>query len=467
MSTSARGQGRPELVRLPFYYGWINLVVAALAMVCTLPGRTHGLGLVTEPLLKDLSVDRVTYAQINLWATLIGAAFCLPAGRLIDRYGARVVLVCVSVGLGLAVLGLSALSQPGATRAAEVLAGWRLDIGAATLLTSALFVTITLTRGFGQSALSVVSLSIVGKWFSRRLGLAMGVYSLLMGFGFAGAFRGVGWLLSHPLVSGWRPVWDGMGWFLLVGLTLLGLLVRPTPEQYGLVVDGVPAPAGLPAEKPSGFTLGQALRTPAFWVFALAASFYSLASSGISLFNQAILEEIGFDRLAYYKLLTLTTLVGLATNFLGGWLAGRFPIGLVLGAAMTVMALSLFALPSLNTYPQLVLYGVSWGAAGGVVTVVFFTFWGHAFGRLHLGNIQALAQILTVLASALGPLLLAECRQRALSYMPAFYGLAPVAAILGLAAWWVPIPKASEADAARAASTSDFKEGVLLHADND
>ena len=31
-----------------FYYGWIVLGVAALAMVGALPGRTQGLGLITE-----------------------------------------------------------------------------------------------------------------------------------------------------------------------------------------------------------------------------------------------------------------------------------------------------------------------------------------------------------------------------------------------------------------------------------
>ena len=41
---------------LPFYYGWVNLAVAALAMVGTLP-RTQGLGLITEPLLADLQLD--------------------------------------------------------------------------------------------------------------------------------------------------------------------------------------------------------------------------------------------------------------------------------------------------------------------------------------------------------------------------------------------------------------------------
>ena len=42
-------------VRAPgLYYGWIVLLVAAAAMVGTLPGRTQGLGLITEPLLADL-----------------------------------------------------------------------------------------------------------------------------------------------------------------------------------------------------------------------------------------------------------------------------------------------------------------------------------------------------------------------------------------------------------------------------
>ena len=44
------------------YYGWIVLVVAALAMVGTLPGRTQGLGLVTEPLLAPGVISSVYIA---------------------------------------------------------------------------------------------------------------------------------------------------------------------------------------------------------------------------------------------------------------------------------------------------------------------------------------------------------------------------------------------------------------------
>jgi hypothetical protein len=55
------------------YYGWIVLGVAAAAMVGTLPGRTQGLGLITEPLLTDLGIDRLAYAELNFWATILGS----------------------------------------------------------------------------------------------------------------------------------------------------------------------------------------------------------------------------------------------------------------------------------------------------------------------------------------------------------------------------------------------------------
>jgi len=56
---------RPDLRKTSFLPGtvlvWVHIVVAALAMVATLPGRSHGLGLVTEPLLADLHLSRVEY----------------------------------------------------------------------------------------------------------------------------------------------------------------------------------------------------------------------------------------------------------------------------------------------------------------------------------------------------------------------------------------------------------------------
>src|SRR5438270_8331505 len=132
----------------------LAVVVAAGAMVATLPGRTHGLGLVTEPLLADLGLDRVGFAAVNFWATLIGAAFCVPAGWLLDRLGVRPVLAGTALALGAVVVGMS-----------------QLPVGVGLV---ALFPFVLLTRGLGQSALSVASLALIGKAAGRRPGLAMG-----------------------------------------------------------------------------------------------------------------------------------------------------------------------------------------------------------------------------------------------------------------------------------------------------
>ena len=50
------------------------------------------------------------------------------------------------------------------------------------------------------------------------------------------------------------------------------------------------------------------------------------------------------------------------------------------------------------------------------------------------------AQMLTVLASALGPLLLAKCHAATGSYAMVFYTLAGLVTLLALAAWFVRLP---------------------------
>src|SRR5262245_37058961 len=214
MESSSAQVTRPSLApaRLPFYYGWVNMTVAALAMVGTLPGRTQGLGLITEPLIRDLQIDRVVFAQINLWATLIGSLFCLAIGRLVDRFGSRAVLTTVSLLLGAVVVVMS---------------------GIHTVLLLA--VLIMLTRGLGQSALSVVSLTIVGQWFLRRLNLAMAVYTIVLSAGVMIAFPVVGSIVTG---SGWRAAWAGIGAALLLGLAPASwILVRRSPESCGLSLD--------------------------------------------------------------------------------------------------------------------------------------------------------------------------------------------------------------------------------------
>lgn len=401
---------------LPFYYGWVNVAVAALAMVGTLPGRTQGLGLITEPLLRDLQIERVLFAQINLWATLVGALFCLGVGRLIDRFGGRAVMTVVSALLGGVVLWMS-----------------RAEGAAAVAL------LITLTRGLGQSALSVVSITLVGKWFVRRLNTAMAAYTVALSVGFMVAFPLVG---AAVVVYGWRAAWAAVGLSLLLALApLCWLLARRSPEACGVTPDDVPEAVEAAREGADGRSLREALATPAFWVFGLASAVYGLIASGIALFNESILAERGLDASVYHRSLVIVALTSLLGNFLGGWLTSKWRVNRLLALSMFLLGGALLALPQVSTQAHVAAYAVVMGLAGGFVIVIFFSFWSQAYGRAHLGRIQGAAQALTVVASAVGPLLLAECVTRTGSYATMFYLLAVVVSVLGLFAWFLRLPR--------------------------
>ena len=391
-------------------YGWYVVLVAAAAMVGTLPGRTQGLGLVTEPLLADLQIDRVGYAELNFWATMLGSAGAVGIGPLIDRLGSRAMVTIVPLALGAVVCAMSR------THSFAALAVW-----------------VTLTRALGQSALSVVSLTMIGQWFVRKIDAAMAVFSIVMSIGFMIAFPAVGALVQQ---RGWRVAWLAVGLTLIVVLAPLGwIIVRRGPE-----VSGEPVIA-------SGYRWTEALRTPAFWIFAVGTSLYGLVASGIGLFNESILAERGFSADVYYQTLAITAMTALAGNFAGGWLATRVALEKLMAVSLLVLAAGLLALPHVATRTHVTLWATAMGLGGGLVMVLFFSVWPRVFGRRELGRIQGSAQALTVVASALGPLLLAWCIAWTGSYAAMFRILAGVIAVVSVAAFIVPLPAGAPLDA--------------------
>lgn len=403
------------------FYGWYVVLVAAAAMVGTLPGRTQGLGLITEPLLADLGLARVAYAELNLWATLAGSVGAIGVGQLLDRFGSRVVLTLVALALGLVVVAMSQAST---------------IVGLA--------VGVTLTRALGQSALSVVSLAMIAPWFVRKIDTAMAIYSVTLSIGFMLAFPAVGALVQQ---RGWRMAWLAIGLALTAGLAPLAwVLVRRGPDAMSLYPDGGTAPAAAAsADRPDRleFTWTAALTEPAFWIFAIGTALYGLVASGIGLFNESVLAQRGFGAEVYYQTLVVTAMTALGGNFLGGWLLATVPLARLMGASLLVLAAGLVALPHVSTLAQVMAWATAMGLGGGLVMVLFFSVWPRVFGRRHLGRIQGTAQALTVVASAVGPLLLAWCMEWTGSYAAIFRLLAGLISLVAVAAFVAPMPAAA------------------------
>jgi MFS family permease len=404
---------RSWAARVPFYYGWVNVVVAAIAMSATLPGRTYGLGLIKEPLRSDLGISDLGFNFLNFWAIVLGAVLVLPAGKLIDRSGSRTALVVIAAALGACVLLMSR--------------AWN---------ETSLFITLTLVRGLGQGALSVVAIALVGKWFKRRAGPAMGVFTVLLAFGFVAPIFAVGGAVK---TEGWRVAWAWVGYALLFGLVPLGwLFARSTPESCGVVPDEPELELG---GQTYSVPLSGALRTPAFWAFTAAATLFNLVFSALTLDNEALLVEHGLDGRQMNDLILGVLMVsGLPANIVAGWLARRQPMGRLLAVGVAILALSLAVFPIIRSAGMATTYAALLGISGGIITVIYFAVYGHTYGRGHLGVIQAVVQVLSVLASATGPLLLAACREYAGQTAPFFYLFAVMAVLLAVLAWIVPVP---------------------------
>jgi MFS family permease len=164
----------------------------------------------------------------------------------------------------------------------------------------------------------------------------------------------------------------------------------------------------------------------------------------IGLFNESILAERGFGPSIYYQTLAVTAMTALAGNFIGGWLAVIVPLNRLMAISLFVFAGGLLWLPHVTTPLQVMLWATSMGLGGGLVMVLFFSVWARFYGRRQLGRIQGVAQALTVVASAAGPLLLAACVEWTGSYRVMFYALGATVGVFGFAALIVPLPPPPE-----------------------
>ena len=429
-----------RIARLLRDYSIAAIVIGALAMVATYPGRSHGLGMYTEPLLKDLNLadneGRFTFSVLSFWATVLGSAFCLPIGWLLSRYGQRFVLMLHFVLLGASVLVLSY--------------AWSL---------TSLFIGLLLTRGFGQAALSVVSITIVSNAHEReKLGMAMAAFAALSLPFHIVLIQLVGWGLGD-LGASWRTVSATTG-IIIFCLAVFGFCI-PVRARFQATSSSLAWLRGLLkknsrhsdgskkvfiAEDPSaikkvGVPIAEALRSAAFWAFALTISLWGMIYAGSSLFQQDIFLERGFSRELYFSVLTYTAVVGLFSKFAFGWLNNRIKLNQLLALTMLLTSVSLVGLPLSKVAWHAYVYATFGGIASGGVALLFFSCWGMLFGHRDLGYIQAIAQMFTVFASAIGPLLFAWVKKQTDSYSTIFFSLSALAFLLSIWAAFVPLPK--------------------------
>ena len=347
------------------------------------PGQTYAISLFVNPMIEDLGWSRTTVSGLYTAGSLTAAAAMFLVGRLLDRYGARVMLPAVVTLFGFALVFMSFTSQQ-----------LHLYAGFASI------------RTLGQGSLTLIPTTVVALWFVRLRGRVMALNSL-------GSVASQAALppLIHLLISafGWRSAWIALA-LLVWGLLLLpaALLVRRSPESVGLLPDGTSEPSDQqitsPGEREINFTLSEALKTRTFWLLIFAGSSQSLIGTALVFHHVSVMDSRGLDVLVAASALSVIAPGALAGTFLAGFLCDRFSNRFVLVGGQLVLVFAML-LTFVMAHPwQAIIYGGSLGLAGGILMTTAAVIWPNYYGREHLGSIRGVVTSGMVASAALGPL---------------------------------------------------------------
>ena len=393
--------------RAPLYYGW-TIVAAGVLGNATSAGFIFWATAVYIPAVSDgLGVGRFPVVAAFVAGQALSAAVGPPAGAYMDRHGARRAL---AIGTVIAPLGLVLASF-----ATEL---WHLYVGWAVV-------------GVGRPFLLPTTYNwLATRWFERRRQSALGLVTV--GFGIGGVLLPA--IAALEAAFGWQGTMQitAVVLALVQGLTAL-LVVRDTPQEMGLAVEGgrTRAGDGAAAAPLTGFTLNDAMRGPTFWLIA----------SGMALFfmGQGAVNVLGVDFFDSRGVAGGATILGIAASIRA---AGRLPVGLLLSRVHRVFALAVVVALSQavalavvipgTAMPQVVAFIVLWGGGGIFVPMIDALLLTRAFGVRHYGSISGAA-----LGIAFGGQLVAPTAGSALfdatqSYTSAFTLYAAVSALAGL-----------------------------------
>jgi MFS family permease len=286
--------------RAKVFYGWWVALVAALGLFLnTGTIVVFSFGVFAKAMGQEFHSGRAKISLAFTIHNLTAALFVPLAGRLVDHYGPRRVLLPFTALFGLILVSSKILSD----------AIWQLYV---------FYFALGLVSG---GAGAMLYTNVISHWFDRHRGLALSVMMLGMGSG-AIVMPSV----AQRLVTtfGWRVAYCIFGLtVLLIALPMLAVFLKERPENMGLLPDGA---AEVPTSTPTavneiGLTLREAVNTPAFWIIVSVLFLVTASVHACFIHLPALLTDRG----------STAQLAAFASSLLGvGLFIGRVGCGYLL-----------------------------------------------------------------------------------------------------------------------------------------
>jgi len=329
------------------FYGWWNVAASFVGLSLSYAMFTvFAFGTFVGPLQAEFGWMRgpMSFALTIANISVVIASPLL--GALIDRVGARRVMVVSIVLLGLCVASMSRLTG---------------DIRHYYLMHA-------LIPLLGAGTLPLAYSRIIVAWFEKRRGLALGI--ALSGFGVGAAMVPAlaQWMIGQ---FGWREAYLLFGGLiLLISLPLAAFVLREKPAQMGLLPDGVARPEDFetPAgavPKWAGFTLAESARTRPFWFMVVSIVLIGVGITSILAHLVPMLIGRGVPPAQAAFAMSLLGLGLIFGRILSGWLMDRFFAPYVAAGFQLGMIVGLVILALDFSGPLAFLAGISVGLATG------------------------------------------------------------------------------------------------------
>ena len=400
------------------------MLAASVVAVALVAGTSFwSFGLYIDPLEREFGWSRWEVSGGFSIALLVGSVASPLIGRGVDRYGPRRVILLGAVLTAGSFLLLATTSE---------LWQW--------------FLYQSITAVFRNMMFFIPFQTLVSRWFDRKRGLAVGI----LGTGFS--------MGGFVVVPALQAVIEAVQWegslvvSAIVTVAVIAplslLLIRDHPSDLGLEVDGDEAPEGEPTAEvvQTGLTDRQALRTPLFWVIALALMFFFFSMFGWTSHAVPYYESVGYSNQWAALLLSIAAGSGIVTRLIFGYIADR--ISRIEVAAMVLcgsLVLSMVVLLATGgSVLGVVIFLAFWfvGSSGGPMIEPLLT--ARTFGIAHFASILGALAIVSQSGQIVSPIFAGAIFDATGEYdwaLVMFAGSLGLSGLLYWLAWKLPRPE--------------------------
>jgi MFS family permease len=383
------------------FHGWWMVAALSVTEMVSWGILFYAFAVFLRPVEEALGASRAQVSGAFSLGLLLAGCAALPAGRWVDRHGAR----------GLMTLGSCA--------AALLLFAWSRVESLAGLY------AVQAGLGLAMAALLYEpAFAAVANWFFRFRGRALLIVTLMGGLA-SFVFLPV----TERLVStlGWREALRILA-LVMAGVTLPlhFFVLRRRPADLGLRPDGdagEPRP-GLAGHEASGVPLGEALRSRPFRWLAAAMMLSVAATSTVAVHLLSYLAERGLPGALAASAAGAIGLMQLPGRVLFAPASERAPQGWATAGVFLLQAAGLALLLAVPGMAGIVLFVVVFGMGQGMSTLVRASKVAEIFGLAAYGGISGALALCTTVARTLAPLGAALLHDSRGSYQPVFWLLA-------------------------------------------